>query len=88
MNRKSLQQMTAEAVAFVEALEARERELALAAEDLSQESSVLCAFEQGIQHERSRVLTLISIQNDLLKRGGINALALAALRKQVREAAM
>ena len=85
MNYLSIKQLAADAVAFVESHEARERELAHAAEALSQDTAVQAAFDAGIHHERNRVLTLISIQLDLLKRGGVNALVLDALRKQVRE---
>ena len=86
MNTESLQQLTAEAVAYVESVEAREQGLALAVEHLSQDTAVQAAFDAGIHHERNRVLTLISIQLDLLRRGGINALVIEALSRQVREA--
>ena len=86
MDTQSLRELTAEAVAYAEQLEAREQELAAAAEQLSQEPAVQAAFQQGVEHERRRVLTLVSIQLDLLKRGGTNALALEAHRRQVLEA--
>jgi hypothetical protein len=86
MNTSEFRRLTTEATIYVEQLEARERELALAAEQLSQDPAVQAAFQQGIEHERRRVLTLISIQLDLLSRGGTNALVLGALSRQVREA--
>jgi hypothetical protein len=86
MNTSTLKQLTAEAVAYAEQLEAREQELAAAAEQLSQDPAVQAAFQQGVEHERRRVLTLVSIQLDLFKRGGTNALALEAHRRQVLEA--
>jgi hypothetical protein len=46
---------------------------------------VQAAYQQGIEQERWRVLTLISIQQNQLSRGGTNALVLDALRRQVRE---
>jgi len=84
MNTSEFKRLTTEATNYVEQLEARERELAHAAEALSQDAAVQAAFQQGVEHERRRVLTLISIQMDLLKRGGTNALVLGALSRQVR----
>ncbi len=86
MNTSEFRRLTREAEAMVEAAEARERELAEVLERLSQDPAVQAAFQQGIQHERGRVLTLISIQLDMLSRGGTNALVLGALRRQVLEA--
>jgi hypothetical protein len=83
MNTSEFKRLTTEATIYVEQLEARERELAHAAEALSQDSAVQAAFQQGVEHERRRVLTLISIQLDLLKRGGTNAMVLGALSRQV-----
>jgi hypothetical protein len=83
MNTSEFKRLTTEATIYVEQLEARERELAHAAEALSQDTAVQAAFRQGVEHERRRVLTLISIQLDLLKRGGTNALVLGALSRQV-----
>jgi hypothetical protein len=85
MNTSEFKRLTTEATIYVEQLEARERELAHAAEALSQDTAVQAAFQQGVEYERRRVLTLISIQMDLLKRGGTNALVLGALSRQVRE---
>jgi hypothetical protein len=86
MNTTEFRRLTTEVATYVEQLEAREQELALAAEQLSQDPAVQAAFQQGVEHERRRVLTLISIQLDLLNRGGTNALALEAHRRQVLEA--
>ena len=85
MNIQSIKQLAADAAAYVESHEVREQELAAAAEHLSQDTAVQAAFDAGIHHERGRVLMLISIQLDLLKRGGINALVLEALSRQVWE---
>lgn len=85
MNTSTLKQLTAQVVAQADQLDARERELALAAEQLSQDAAVQAAYQQGIEQERWRVLTLISIQQNQLSRGGTNALVLDALRRQVRE---
>lgn len=86
MNTPTLQQLAAEADAYVRAVEQREREVAAAAEALSQDAAVQAAFRQGAEHERGRVLALITAQQDQLARGGINALILTALRRQVLEA--
>lgn len=86
MNTPTLQQLAAEADDYVRAVEAREREVAAAAEALSQDAAVQAAFRQGQQHERDRVLALITAQQDQLARGGINALVLTPLRRQVLEA--
>ena len=85
MDTQALRKLTADAAAFVESIEAREQDLAAAAEQLSQDAAVRAAFKQGIQHERGRVLALLDHQQGLLKRGGINALVLDALRRQVQE---
>jgi hypothetical protein len=85
MNTESFRQITQAAATYADQLDARERELALAAEQLSQDAAVQAAYQQGIEQERWRVLTLISIQQNQLSRGGTNALVLDALRRQVRE---
>ena len=85
MTTPSLHQFAIEAAAWADSMEAREQELALAAEQLSQDAAVQAAFKQGIQQERQRTLTLISIQQGQLSRGGLNALILEALRRQVQE---
>jgi hypothetical protein len=85
MTTSNLQQLAAEADVYVRAVEARERELAAAAEALSQDAAVQAAFRQGQQHERYRIVLLIDHQLALLQRSGTNALVLAALRRQVLE---
>ena len=85
MTTPSLHQFAIEAAAWADSMEAREQDLAAAAEQLSQDAAVRAAFKQGIQHERGRVLALLDHQQGLLKRGGINALVLDALRRQVQE---
>ncbi len=86
MNPPSFAELIAKADAYVQEVAAREQEIAAAAEQLSQEPAVQAAFRDGVRHERSRVLTLISIQLDTLNRGGINALVLETHRRQVLEA--
>jgi hypothetical protein len=85
MNTTEFRRLTTEAATYVEQLDARERELALAAEQLSQDSAVQAAFSQGSQHERDRIVSLIDHQLALLQLSGNNALVLRALRRQVRE---
>ena len=85
MNTSSIKQLTAESLALIDAIEERERQLVAAIEDLSQDNGDHGRFHAGIQHERNRVLTLISVQLDLLKDGDASALALEALSRQVRE---
>jgi hypothetical protein len=86
MNTSEFRRLTAEAEAYVQQVEAREAEIAAAAEALSQDAAVQAAFRQGAQHERGRVLALITAQLDQLTRGGMNALVLEGLRRQVLEA--
>jgi hypothetical protein len=88
VNTTEFRRLTTEAATYVEQLDARERELALAAEQLSQDSAVQAAFSQGSQHERDRIVSLIDHQLALLQLSGNNALVplvLRALRRQVRE---
>ena len=66
-------------------LEQREQSVAQAAELLSQEPAIAAAWQQGGMDERDRVAALIDLQLDQLSRGGINALVLTALRRQVLE---
>jgi 16S rRNA U516 pseudouridylate synthase RsuA-like enzyme len=84
MNTSEFRRLTTEAATYVEQLEAREAELALAAEQLSQEAAVQMAFREGQQHERDRLVRLIDMQQSQLSRGDINALVLGALKRQVR----
>ena len=66
-------------------LEQREQSVAQAAELLSQEPAIAAAWQQGGMAERDRVAALIDLQLDQLKRGGLNAIVLTALRRQVLE---
>ena len=66
-------------------LEQREQSVAQAAELLSQEPAIAAAWQQGSMAERDRVAALIDHQLDQLSRGGVNALVLTALRRQVLE---
>jgi predicted lipoprotein len=72
---------------LAESIETRERELAAMAEQLSQDPAVQAAFQQGVQYERARVLTLIDVQLSTLFGANINALSLRAHRRQVMEVA-
>jgi hypothetical protein len=67
-------------------LEAREQAVAQAAEELTATAAVQAAWQQGGDAERNRVVMLIDHQLDQLKRGGINAVVLATLRRMVVEA--
>jgi len=86
MNTSEFRRLVKQVEALVQQTEARERELAAAAEQLSQDPAMQASFQAGVDHERCRVLTLISINLDTLKRGGVNALVLEALRRQVLDA--
>lgn len=66
-------------------LEARERATAAAAEQLSQEIAVQAAWSQATGAERGRVLALIDCQIAKFAGAGLNAMALASLRRQVLE---
>jgi hypothetical protein len=66
-------------------LEQREQSVAQAAELLSQEPAIAAAWQQGGMSERDRVVSLIDLQLDQLSRGGVNAIVLTALRRQVLE---
>jgi hypothetical protein len=66
-------------------LEQREQSVAQAAELLTESAAVQSAWRQGGMAERDRVLLLIDHQLDQLSRGGVNALVLTALRRQVLE---
>jgi hypothetical protein len=67
-------------------LEARERSVAQAAEELTASAAVQAAWQQGGMAERDRVAALINHQLDQLSRGGINAIVLTTLRRMVLEA--
>ena len=66
-------------------LEQREQSVAQAAEQLTATAAVQAAWQQGGMAERDRVAALIDLQLDQLSRGGVNALVLTALRRQVLE---
>jgi hypothetical protein len=66
-------------------LEQREQSVAQAAELLTESAAVRSAWQQGGMAERDRVVMLIDLQLDQLSRGGVNALVLTALRRQVLE---
>ena len=66
-------------------LEQREQSVAQAAEELTASAAVQAAWQQGGMAERDRVAALIDHQLDQLSRGGVNALVLTALRRQVLE---
>ena len=90
MNTSEFRRLTEQAVAMVEQVEARERELAAAAELLSQEPTVQAAFRDGIVHgrreERERTLSLIESHLVQLEAVSLDSRALRALRRQVLEA--
>jgi hypothetical protein len=66
-------------------LEQREQSVAQAAELLSESAAIAAAWHQGGMAERDRVAALIDHQLDQLSRGGVNAIVLTALRRQVLE---
>ena len=66
-------------------LEQREQSVAQAAEELTASAAVQAAWQQGGMAERDRVVMLIDHQLDQLSRGGVNAIVLTALRRQVLE---
>ena len=66
-------------------LEQREQSVAQAAEELTATAAVQAAWQQGGMAERDRVVMLIDHQLDQLSRGGVNAIVLIALRRQVLE---
>ena len=66
-------------------LEARERSVAQAAEELTATAAVQAAWQQGGMAQLDRVVALIDHQLDQLSRGGINAIVLTTLRRMVLE---
>ena len=66
-------------------LEAQELELVRAAEGLTVTARIRQAEQLGRDLERQRVVQLIDLQLETLKRGGLNALSLEHLRRQVVE---
>jgi hypothetical protein len=85
--RKRLDSIIADAATSLDAeRQHREEQLARAMENLSQESAVKAAYGDGRRDERHRALCFIDEHLATLKRGGINALALEALRKTLGDA--
>lgn len=66
-------------------LEAQELELVRAAESLTVTARIRQAEQLGRDLERQRVVALIDVQLEMLQRGGLNALSLEHLRRQVVE---
>ena len=66
-------------------LEAQELELVRAAESLTVTARIRQAEQLGRDLERQRVVQLIDVQLEMLQRGGMNALSLEHLRRQVVE---
>ena len=66
-------------------LEAQELELVRAAEGLTVTARIRQAEQLGRDLERQRVVALIDVQLEMLQRGGLNALSLEHLRRQVVE---
>ena len=85
MNTALMKQQAAEVALFADALEERERKLAAAIEDLSQDSAVQAAWHQGGQYQLDRVVALIDLQLAQLSYAGTNAVVLRALRRQPLE---
>lgn len=85
MKVKLLQQLVDQLEAKELELIERERAIALAAEQLSQDVQVQQAFAAGKQDERGRVVALIDLQLETLGYGGLNAISLRTLRQQLLE---
>jgi hypothetical protein len=69
--------------AILDEIENRERDVAAAAEHLSQDDAVRAAWRQGGHAMRGRILLLIDQQLTALGRAGMNRGLLTALRRQV-----
>ena len=69
--------------ALLDEIETRERDVAAAAEHLSQDDAVRAAWRQGGHAARGRILLLIDQQLTALGRAGMNRGLLTALRRQV-----
>ena len=85
MKTTSIEQLAAESIALIAAIGERERKLAAAIEDLSQDSAVQAAWHQGGQYQLDRVVALIDLQLAQLSYAGTNAVVLRALRRQLLE---
>ena len=66
-------------------LHSREQAVAHATELLTESAAVQAAWRQGGAAERDRIVTLIDHQLATLAGAGMNAMALAALRRMVVE---
>jgi hypothetical protein len=66
-------------------LHSREQAVAQATELLTESAAVQAAWRQGGAAERDRIVTLIDHQLATLACAGMNAMALAALRRMVVE---
>ena len=69
--------------AILDEIETRERDVAAAAEHLSQDDAVRAAWRQGGHAMRGRILLLIDQQLTALGRAGMYRGLLTALRRQV-----
>lgn len=69
----------------VDSLLERERAVAMAAEQLSQDAAVQSAYHCGVATERGRVLSLIAHQLSLLRSGGAGSIVLQALRRSISD---
>jgi hypothetical protein len=69
--------------ALLDEIQTRERDVAAAAEHLSQDDAVRAAWRQGGHAMRGRILLLIDQQLTALGRAGMNRGLLTALRRQV-----
>jgi hypothetical protein len=69
--------------ALLDEIQTRERDVAAAAEHLSQDAAVRAAWRQGGHAMRGRILLLIDQQLTALGRAGMNRGLLTALRRQV-----
>ena len=84
--RKRLELIISDAARDIDAERlAREEQMARAMENMTQESAAQAAYRDGRRDERHRTLCLIDDHLATLRRGGMNALALEALRKTVGE---
>jgi hypothetical protein len=83
--RKRLNQIIADAAEELDAERlAHEQQLASALKSLSQDSACQAAYADGRSEERSRCLALIDDHLLNLKRGGLQAIALKAVRSAVK----
>jgi hypothetical protein len=63
----------------------RERDVAAAAEQLSQSAAVQAAWAGGQQAERQRITAMIDLQLEQLHQAGLNAISLKALRQHIND---